>query len=195
LKYMVSIRCRMIAKNELESLAIPHRNIEAGMIVIPSRLTASQDKLLRARLFKMGIEMLSRESSEIIEQIVRSVDEMINGPSLRSVKHEDAFIANRSKSEVDFWSELFAEVKGISIKQYILSQKIESVKVHLLYSDKKVKELSSQFNFRSVESLRNEFKKFTGLTPSFYRQLKSKRGEGIEHRPKDESGPTKMSAS
>jgi AraC-like DNA-binding protein len=89
------------------------------------------------------------------------------------------YFSKRTRSDWDTYAELFAEVKGISVRQYLLSQKLERVKVALIYTDVLIRDLADRFSFTNLSALRNEFKKYTGITPQFYRSLKTRRARLI----------------
>jgi len=51
----------------------------------------------------------------------------------------------------------------------------------LLYDELNLTEISYRLQYSSVAHLSNQFKKITGLTPSFYKQLKQKRKGNLEN--------------
>ncbi|MCD6013797.1 MAG: helix-turn-helix transcriptional regulator, partial [Flavipsychrobacter sp.] len=67
------------------------------------------------------------------------------------------------------------EVKGTTIEQYIIAHKIEHVKELLIYNELTLTEIADKLHYSSVAHLSNQFKKVTGLTPSFFKGLKHKR--------------------
>jgi AraC-like DNA-binding protein len=77
-------------------------------------------------------------------------------------------------------SNLFSEVKGITIQQFIINHKIERAKELLLYDELTLTEIAYRLHYSSVAHLSNQFKKVTGLTPSHFKQLKDKRRTPIE---------------
>ena len=77
-------------------------------------------------------------------------------------------------------SNIFSEVKGITIQQFIIIHKIERAKELLLYDELNLTEISYRLNYSSVAHLSNQFKKITGLTPSHFKSLKDKRRSPIE---------------
>jgi AraC-like DNA-binding protein len=77
-------------------------------------------------------------------------------------------------------SNIFSEVKGITIQQFIIIHKIERVKELLLYDELNLTEISYKMHYSSVAHLSNQFKKITGLTPSQFKLLKDKKRIPIE---------------
>ena len=75
---------------------------------------------------------------------------------------------------------LFSEVQGTTIEQFIILHKIERVKELIIYDELNLTEISYKLNYSSVAHLSNQFKKVTGLTPSHFKQLKDKRRSPIE---------------
>jgi AraC-like DNA-binding protein len=70
---------------------------------------------------------------------------------------------------------LFSEVTGVTIEHFIIAHKIERVKELLLYDELNRTEISYRMNYSSVAHLSHQFKKVTGLIPTYFKQLKHKR--------------------
>ena len=90
------------------------------------------------------------------------------------------YISEKLKYDYTYISNVFSEVKGITIQQFIILHKIERVKELLLYDELNLSEISYKLNYSSVAHLSNQFKKITGLSPSYYKQLKQKRSADLE---------------
>ena len=71
-------------------------------------------------------------------------------------------------------------MNGYTIQQFIILNKIEKVKELILYNELNLTEIAYQLNYSSVAHLSYQFKKITGLAPSFYKQLKMKRENNLE---------------
>ena len=67
------------------------------------------------------------------------------------------------------------------MEKYFIAQKIEKVKELILYDELSLSEIADRLNYSSVAYLSNQFKKVTGLTPSFFKQLKT-----VQRKPLDE---------
>jgi AraC-like DNA-binding protein len=85
------------------------------------------------------------------------------------------YISKKLGYDYTYLSNVFSEEKGINIQQYIIIHKIERVKELLLYDELTLTEISYKLQYSSIAHLSNQFKKITGLSPSFYKQLKRKR--------------------
>ncbi|GIO59724.1 AraC family transcriptional regulator [Paenibacillus cineris] len=64
---------------------------------------------------------------------------------------------------------LFSSIAGISLKQYIMQEKMEAAKFLLTDTNRKITEIANQLGFSNSHSFMKAFKKKTGLTPSEYR--------------------------
>lgn len=74
-----------------------------------------------------------------------------------------------------YLSHLFTTVSGISLKQYILQQKMELAKYLLTDTNQNVSEISSQLGYSDPHHFMKSFKKIVGLTPTEFRNAYSKR--------------------
>jgi AraC-like DNA-binding protein len=51
----------------------------------------------------------------------------------------------------------------------------------LLYDELTLTEIAYRLHYSSVAHVSNQFKKITGLTPSYYKQLRNKRQSNLEN--------------
>jgi AraC-like DNA-binding protein len=181
IKFMVSLRCKMLVREELLKLGIKHMNIELGMVEIRDDITAEQQALLKLRLAKSGLELLDDKKSILIERIKNIIVEMIHYmDELPKVNYSD-YISEKLGYDYTYLSNIFSEVKGITIQQYIILHKIEKAKELLLYDELNLTEIADKLHYSSVGHLSNQFKKITGLTPSYFKTLKKKRVSNLEN--------------
>jgi len=181
IKYMVSLRCKMVVKEELQKLGLHYVILDLGMAEILEEITPEQRNQLKENLLKSGLELMDDKRSILIEQIKNVIIEMIHySDELPEVNYSD-YISEKLHHDYTYLSNLFSEVKGITIQQFIIIHKIEKVKELLLYDELNLTEISYKLNYSSVAHLSTQFKKITGLTPSYYKQLKQKRSSNLEN--------------
>lgn len=179
-KYMVSLRCKMVVKQELQKLGLHYVNVNLGTIEILENITAFQKEQLSKNLKKSGLELLDDKRNILIEKIKAIIIEMIHySDELPKVNYSD-YISEKLGYDYTYLANTFSEVKGITIQQYIILNKIERVKELLLYGELNLTEISYQLHYSSVAHLSNQFKKITGLTPSYFKKLKKKKLKNIE---------------
>jgi AraC-like DNA-binding protein len=181
IKYMVSLRCKMLVKEELRKLGLQFVVVDLGTVEIMGDLTPDLHDKLKANLLKSGLELLDDKKSILIEKIINVIVEMIQySDEIPNVNYSD-YISEKLNYDYTYLSNIFSEVKGITIQQFIIIHKIERVKELLLYDELNLSEISYKLNYSSVAHLSNQFKKITGLTPSYYKKLKKKRTSNLEN--------------
>jgi AraC-like DNA-binding protein len=178
---MVSLRCKLLVKEELQRLGLHLVVLELGMVEILEQITSEQQEQLRKRLLHAGLELMDDKKSILIERIKNLIIEMIHySQQLPKVNYSD-YLGQTLGYDYTYLSNVFSEVKGITIQQFIIIHKIERVKELLLYNELTLTEISYRLHYSSVAHLSNQFKKVTGLSPSFYKKLKQKRKKNLEN--------------
>ncbi|MCA6361812.1 MAG: helix-turn-helix transcriptional regulator [Bacteroidetes bacterium] len=177
---MVSLRCKMLVQQELEKLGIAFFAIDLGKVELPDEISSEKLNELKINLARSGLEILDNKKNIIIEKIKNAIAELIHQPEEVPHVSYSEFISSKLNYDYTYLSNLFSEVKGITIQQYIIINKIERVKELLLYDELNLTEISYKLNYCSVAHLSNQFKKITGLTPSYYKKLKQKRVRNLE---------------
>lgn len=181
IKYMVSLRCKMLVKEELKKLGMDYVIVDLGMVELLEDITPQQHDQLKENLLRSGLELLDDNKSILIDKIKNVIIEMVHYmDELPKVNYSD-YISEKLNYDYTYLSNIFSEVKGITIQQFIIIHKIERVKELLLYNELNLTEIAYQLHYSSVAHLSNQFKKVTGLSPSFFKQLKRKRKGNLEN--------------
>ena len=177
---MVSLRCKLVVAEALAELGIKHAAVELGMVEVFDSVSDTQREELRIKLRRSGLELLDDKRSIIIERVKNVIVEMIHlSDELPKVKFSD-FLSEKLGYDYTYLSNIFSEVKGVTIQQFIIINKIERVKELILYDELNLTEISFKLHYSSVAHLSNQFKKVTGLSPSYFKQLKQKRKVNLE---------------
>lgn len=172
---MVSLRCKMMVKDELKKLGLRYVAVELGMAEIIEDITKEQHDQLKENLLKSGLELLDDKKSILIEKIKNLIVEMIHySDEIPHVNYSD-YISEKLNYDYTYLSNIFSEVKGITIQQFNIIHKIERVKELLLYDELNLTEIAYRLHYSSVAHLSNQFKKVTGLSPTHFKKLKEKR--------------------
>ncbi len=170
---MVSNRCKMAVKVELKKLGLHFIVVDMGEVELMEELTPEQKLLLNQGLLASGLELMENKKAILIEKISSVITQMIQDPDkLLKVNHSD-YISEELGYDYTYLSNIFSEVRGITIQQFIILHKIERAKEFLMYDELTLTEISYQLHYSSVAHLSNQFKKVTGLTPTEFKQLKS----------------------
>jgi len=180
IKYMVSLRCKMMVKSELEKLGITCISVDLGMVEVQEDLSDDQLKTFGENLKKSGLELLSDKKNILVEKIKSIIIEMIHYSDEVPEVNDSDYISEKLGYDYTYLSNTFSAVKGITIQQYIIQHKIERAKELLLYDELNLTEIAYRLNYSSVAHLSNQFKKVTGLTPTYFKELKEKRQRNLE---------------
>jgi AraC-like DNA-binding protein len=177
---MVSIRCKMMVKEELRKLGLHFIVVDLGEVEIMEDLTTLQRDLLRAALLESGLELMDDKKAVLIEKIKNVIIEMVHY-SEESIKiNFSDYLSEKLKHDYTYMSNLFSEVQGTTIEQFIISHKVERIKELIIYDELNITEIAYKMNYSSVAHLSNQFKKVTGLSPTHFKQLKDKRRSPLE---------------
>lgn len=77
-------------------------------------------------------------------------------------------------------SSVFSEMEGKTIEKYFIAQKIEKVKELLVYDELSLSEIAFQMNYSSVAHLSSQFKRVTGLTPSYFKSFRDSKRKPLD---------------
>jgi AraC-like DNA-binding protein len=175
IKYMVSIRCKMIVKAAIEEVGLHYTRVHLGEAYIREEITAAQRLQLQAILLPSGLELMDGKKALVVENIKQVIVEMIHyADELPAVKNS-VHISSKLNHNYTYLANLFSEVTGITIEQHIITQKVERVKELILYDQLSLTEIAGKMGYSSVAHLSTQFKKTTGLTPSYFKNLKHKK--------------------
>ena len=177
---MVSLRCKMVVKETLKELGLHFIVVDLGEIEIMEDIDSQQRAELKMTLFESGLELLDDKKAILIEKVNNVVIDMIHyAEDLPKINYSD-YIAEKLNHDYTYLSNIFSEVKGITIQQFIIVHKVERIKELLIYGELNLTEISYKLNYSSVAHLSNQFKKVTGLTPSHFKNMKDRRRSPLE---------------
>lgn len=181
IKYMVSIRCKMMVKEELKKLGIHYVAVNWGEVEIIENITMKQRKQIKIALHKSGLELMDDKKAILIEKIKNVIIEMIHYADQLPKINFSNYLSEKLKYDYTYLSNLFSETEATTIEHYIIVRKIEKVKELILYDELNLTEIALKLQYSSVAHLSRQFKKITGLTPSFFRSLKHKKRSALEN--------------
>ncbi|MDP3358642.1 MAG: AraC family transcriptional regulator [Lutibacter sp.] len=180
IKNMVSNTCKVLVKEELKKLGLHFIVVDLGEIDVMEDISEEQRNQLKIDLSQFGLELLDDKRIVLIEKIKNLIIEMIqNSDETIKIKFS-IFLSEKLHHNYTYLANLFSEVQGISIQQFIILHKIERVKELMFYDELNLKEIAYRLNYSSVAHLSNQFKKVTGLSPGHFKQLKDKIRSPIE---------------
>lgn len=175
IRYMLSSRCKTIVKEVLGEMNINYELSIHGGLCFPDGITRNQQSELRENLKKHGLELLKENESNLIERIVNEIITMIHfKDELPKLSFAEVLNVNLNSEEKSIFS-IFSDVMGMSVIQFIVMNKVDRVKELLLYEDLPLSEISNMLCYKNEKKLIAQFKKHTGLTPAYFKELKQQR--------------------
>ena len=177
---MVSNRCKIALKTALKKLNLHYIVVDLGEVEIMENITKEQRELLKIELIESGLELMDDKKSMLIEKIKNIIIEMVHHMDEPIKVNFSNYLSDKLNHDYTYLSNLFSEVQGTTIEQFIISHKIERIKELIIYGELNITEIAWKMNYSSVAHLSNQFKKSTGLSPSHFKKLKNKRRSPIE---------------
>ena len=177
---MVSTRCKMAVKDALKELGLHFILVDLGEVDIMENISTEQREKLKIALNDSGLELMDDKRAVLIEKIKNAIVEMVHHNDELIKVNFSEYLSEKLNHDYTYLANLFSEVQGTTIEQFIISHKIERIKELIIYDELNITEIAWKMNYSSVAHLSNQFKKVTGLSPSHFKQLKEKRRSPIE---------------
>jgi AraC-like DNA-binding protein len=170
----------MVVQSIFEELQIIPSRMELGEVEIDGDLSEEKLSSLDTSLKKMGFELIDDKKSRIVNKIKTIIISQVFHSKEANTINLSKHISDQLNYDYNHLSNIFSESEGFSIEKYFINQRIERVKELILYDELSLSEIAYQLGYSSVSHLSNQFKKVTGLTPSFYKSLKEHKRTNIE---------------
>ncbi|MCW3072450.1 MAG: AraC family transcriptional regulator [Bacteroidetes bacterium] len=177
---MVSNRCKMAVKEDLKKLGLHFIVVDLGEVEIMENISIEQREALKASLLSSGLELMDDKRAMLIEKIKNVIIEMVHHTDEMIKMNFSDFLSEKLNHDYTYLANLFSEVQGTTIEQFIICHKIERIKELIIYDELNITEIAWKMNYSSVAHLSNQFKKVTGLSPSHFKKLKDQRRVPLE---------------
>lgn len=180
IKNMVCIRCQMVVKAELEKLGLQYIDVKIGEVDIINNILPEQREQLDVALRKSGLHLMDDKKSILVEKIKNAIIQLVHYSEEQIRVNLSDYLSEKLNYDYTYLANLFSEVKGITIEKFYLTHKVEKVKELIVYDELNLTEIAYKMHYSGVAHLSNQFKKFTGLTPTHFKMLKNKRRGTLE---------------
>jgi len=170
----------MAVKEDLKKLGLHFIVVDLGEVEIMESLTESQRDEVKKVLHSSGFELMDDKRAILIEKIKHAVIELVHNATEGIKTNFSDYVSAKLGHDYTYLANLFSEVQGTTIEQFMISHKVERIKELIIYGELNISEIAWKMNYSSVAHLSNQFKKVTGLSPSHFKQLKEKRRKPLE---------------
>ena len=171
----------MVVKSELDKLGLQTIAVELGEVELQDNITDSQKELLLKNLQALGFDLIDDKKSKTIEKIKNLIVDLVHHKNNELKVNLSDYLVENLNQDYSALSNLFSEIENTTIEKYFISQKIEKVKELLIYNELSLSEIADMLNYSNLAHLSNQFKKITGFTPTYFKQLKDKKRIQIEN--------------
>jgi AraC-like DNA-binding protein len=181
IKNMVCTRCKIVVKDELQKLGLHYVIVNLGEVEVIENMPPLQHDKFKAALLLSGLELLDDKKAVLIQKIKNVIIELVHYSEEPLAIKFSEYLSQKLQLDYTYLANLFSEVQGTTIEKFFIAHKIERVKELLVYNELNLTEIAYLMHYSSVAHLSTQFKKVTGLTPSYFKQLKYKRRSMLEN--------------
>ena len=181
-KNMVCRRCVLAVEDILKKTYIPFQKVVYGEIHLKNDITTAQKELLKYRLENIGFELINTRISRLIEKIKMLVIKRARneaGENDSQIKLS-VYLKSLLLHEYTYLSNLFSQVEGRTIENFFIEQRIEKAKELIVYAELTLSQIAFELDYSSVAHLSNQFKKITGLTPTYFKKVGTARRKSLD---------------
>lgn len=176
IKGMVCQRCITVVKSQLLQLGMEPIEISLGQVTVISSGQLPPTYLIEQKLAPLGFTLLEDKKVRTIKEIKSLVEEVYSGNYDFPDHFRFSNLINATfHKDYDKVSALFSMVEHQTLEKYIIAYRIEKIKEFLVYTSLTLLDISIKLNFSSVAHLSRQFKQYTGLTPSHFKEIKKAR--------------------
>lgn len=173
-KFDFNALCRKVLDEKLKEYGVKYRMLDFGEVEFYEDFTQEQHTVFKKSLQDYGIEIIESQRIALVQKIKDAIVELVFSENNISVK-ASIYISEKLNHSYGYLSNLFSEITYTSIENFIIIQKIEYAKELMISNKYSLTEISLRLNYSSVAHLSSQFKNITGLTPSLFLKMISKR--------------------
>jgi PAS domain S-box-containing protein len=140
-----------------------------------------QDISLQMEKRESLAELMNNKRDRLVEKIKNVIIDLVHHSEEQLQTNFSDHLAQTLEYDYTYLANLFSEVEGIPITKFIISQKIERAKELILNDELTLTQIALKLYYSSVAHLSNQFKKVTGTTPTYFKQMHEKRSNTLEN--------------
>ena len=177
---MVCSRCKMVVKSVFESIGINPIAVELGEVELHNEINENQKSQLLKNLRPLGFDVIDDRKSKTIDKIKTLIIDLVQNKNNDLKSNLSHYLSQELHQDYSTLSNLFSEVENTTIEKYFINQKIEKVKELIIYDELSLSEIAYSLNYSTVSHLSNQFKKVTGFSPTYFKNIKTSKRMQIE---------------
>lgn len=170
IKNMISTRCKLIVESELEKAGLKCISIDQGTAEVDGNISQCQMHSIGIELLTYGLELLDNKRNILFERIKEAIVKVIYHSDKQEKTNFPEYLSISLKYNYTYLANIFSEIQGATIEQYIILQKIQFAKQLIRRNELNLTEISWLLHYSSVAHLSAQFKKTTGVTPTQFKR-------------------------
>jgi AraC-like DNA-binding protein len=174
IRNMESDRCIAMVENELNKLGLGYKTVELGNVELNEIISTENLLLIGKALKNAGFELMENKKKVLIENVKAAVFQLLYLSDDQPKQNVSNFISKKVNYDYTYLSTIFSNIEGLTIEKYYIQQRIERAKELLIFESFSLCDIAFKLQYSSVAHLSNQFKKVTGLTPAYFRQVRTK---------------------
>lgn len=178
---MVCTRCIFVVKSQLEQLGFEVLDVKLGEVQFSKNLIQPEKVLISDQLEPFGFELIGAKNTQLIEKIKMVLIELIQNQHNEITTTLSDYLVHHLHMDYSKLSHLFSAIEGISIEKHFINLRIEKVKELIFYDELSLSQIANELHFSSVAHLSNQFKKVTGFSPSYFKNMKNRKRIHLDH--------------
>lgn len=177
---MVCNRCIKVVRDELQHHGYDVQEVKLGEAILTGNVDRGGRQRLKEILEENGFEVIDDKKAATIEKMKNTIIELIHHHDQPVHLNFSHLIEEKVGLDYNYLSSLFSSLENMTVERYIILQRIEKVKELLVYNELTLSEIAWQTGYSSVQHLSNQFKKITGFTPSYFKQIKNDKRRALD---------------
>jgi AraC-like DNA-binding protein len=163
----------MVVKSVFENIRINPISVELGEVELKNDINENQKSELLKKLRAIGFD-------KTIDKIKTLIIDLVQNKNNDLKSNLSSYISQELHQDYNTLSNLFSEVENTTIEKYFINQKIEKVKELIIYDELSLSQIAYSLNYSTVSHLSNQFKKVTGFSPTYFKNIKTIKRKQIE---------------
>jgi AraC family transcriptional regulator len=173
---MVCARCIDVVRAELSRLDVNVTAVSLGQVTISGPLNENDLNRIDQALTSQGFSLIQDQKQTTHQRAKAFLDAYFKQADLSESRTRLSVQLQQALGlDYDTISSQFAKAEGMTVEKYIINQRIDKVKEWLAYSDNTLTGIAYRAGYSSVQHLSNQFRQVTGLTPSYFRQIRDRK--------------------
>ncbi|GAB3219945.1 hypothetical protein GCM10027423_50690 [Spirosoma arcticum] len=173
---MVCARCIDVVRTELNQFGFNILDSQLGQVTLAGLIQDSDLERINQALAGQGFGLIQDQKTTVHQRVKTFLDAFFDSNDLSEPKARlSARLQQELGMDYDTISGQFAKAEGVTLEKYVIARRIDKVKERLVYSDETLTEIAHRTGYSSVQHLSNQFRQQTGLTPSYFRQVRQQK--------------------